>query len=183
MADVLGFLRKGFPFLATALSLGGPPGNLAAAALGKVLAIDKPTPANVLKALETDISPEKLEQFKQPEAELAAQMKLAGYDHAEDMEALAAADRADARQREIKTGDKWTPRVLAGCMVLAWFSIEGFLLHQAFHGGPEPSSAMSQIVGSISRMADAAVTLVLGYYFGSSAGRDHSTGVEQQNAH
>jgi len=33
-------------------------------------------------------------------------MKLAGYDHAEDMEALAAADRADARQREIKTGDK-----------------------------------------------------------------------------
>jgi hypothetical protein len=88
----------------------------------------------------------------------------------------------DARQREIKTGDKWTPRVLAGAMVLAWFSIEGFLLHQAFRGGPEPSSAMSQIVGSISRMADGAVTLVLGYYFGSSAGRDHSTGVEQENA-
>jgi hypothetical protein len=51
------------------------------------------------KALETDISPEKLEQFKQAEAELAAQMKLAGYEHAEDMEALAAADRSDARQR------------------------------------------------------------------------------------
>lgn len=50
-------------------------------------------------------------------------MKLAGYDHAEDMETLAAADRADARQREIKTGDMWTPRVLAGSMVLAWFSI------------------------------------------------------------
>jgi hypothetical protein len=61
--------------------------------------------------------------------------------------------------------------------------MEGFLLHQAFHGGPEPSSAMSQIVGAISRMADAAVTLVPGYYFGSSAGRDHSTGVEQENAH
>jgi len=80
---------------------------------------------------------------------------------------------------KIKTGDKWTPRVLAGCMVLAWFSIEGFLLHQAFRGGPEPSSSMSQIVGAISRMADAAVSLVLGYYFGSSAGRDHSTGLEQ----
>jgi hypothetical protein len=52
-----------------------------------------------------------------------------------------------------------------------------------FRGGPEPSSSMSQIVGAISRMADAAVTLVLGYYFGSSAGRDHSTGVEQENAH
>jgi len=175
MADVLGFLRKGFPFISTALSLGGPPGNLAAAALGKVLAIDKPTPENVIKALSTNISPEQLEAFKQAEAELAAQMKLAGYEHAEDMEQLAAADRADARQREIKTGDKLTPRVLAGCMVVAWFAIEGFLLHEAFRGGPEPSSSMSQIVGAISRMADSALVLVLGYYFGSSAGRDHPT--------
>jgi hypothetical protein len=77
-------------------------------------------------------------------------MKLAGYDHAEDMEALAAADRADARQREIKTGDKWTPRVLAGSMVLAWFSIEGFLLHQAFRCGPEPSSSVRASLQAVS---------------------------------
>ena len=179
MADVLGFLRKGYPFISTALSLGGPPGNLAAAALGKVLAIDKPTPDNVLKTLAAGISPEQLEQFKQAEAELGAQLQLAGYEHAEDLEKIAAADRADARDREIKTGDKTTPRVLAGAMVFAWFSIEGFLLYQAFRGGPEPSSSMSQIIGAISRMADAAVTLVLGYYFGSSAGRDHATAAEQ----
>jgi hypothetical protein len=179
MADVLGFLRKGFPFISTALALGGPPGNLAAAALGKVLAIDKPTPENVIRALSTNISPEQLEQFKQAEAELAAQMKLAGFEHAEEMEQLAVADRSDAREREIKTGDRMTPRVLAGCMVVAWIAIEGFLLREAFKSGPEPSSAMSQIVGAISRMADAGLTLVLGYYFGSSAGRDHGTGVEQ----
>jgi hypothetical protein len=182
MADVLGFLRKGYPFIATALSLGGPAGNLAAAAVGKALSIEKASPDSIIKELGQNLSPEKIAALQQAEEELTLQLKQAGYQNVEDLEKIAAADRADAREREVKTGDRMTPRVLAGCMVVAWFAIEGFLLWEAFRGAPEPSSAMSQIVGAISRMADSAVTLVLGYYFGSSAGRDQHAAAELTKA-
>jgi hypothetical protein len=170
MADVLGFLKKGFPFISTALSLGGPAGNLAAAALGKVLAIDKPTPENVIKAIGTSISPEQLESFKQAEAELAAQMKLAGFEHAEDMESLASADRADARQREIKTGDRITPRVLAAVVVAGWSVIQLYLIPQAIHATHVPDPSMIGMLNRVLGTLDGALMLVLAYYFGSSAG-------------
>src|SRR4029078_3191703 len=101
----------------------GHAGNLAAAAVGKALSIEKASPDSIIKELGQNLSPEKIAALQQAEEELTLQLKQAGYQNVEDLKKIAAADRADAREREVKTVDRMTPRVLAGCMVVAWFAI------------------------------------------------------------
>lgn len=75
-----------------------------------------------------------------------------------------AGDRASARQREVSTGDIWTPRLLAGFMVLGFFAVLGYLL---VYGAPQHGGeALLVLLGGLGT----GFTAVLAYYFGSSQG-------------
>lgn len=160
------FLKKLYPFLATAVgSVGGPLGSVAANALGKALGVDKAEPSiDELGAAYANATPEQRLAAEKEEHDFADKMQAAGYDHVEKLEAISAADRASARDREIKTGDKITPRALACIVVIAWVATQTVMLFHII----DPS--MRELVARVLGTLDAALMLVLGYYFGSSAG-------------
>ncbi len=80
-----------------------------------------------------------------------------------DLERIAAGDRSDARDREVKTGD-WTPKVLAFGITTGFF---GILVWMFLHGMPTSGTeAMLIMLGAL----QTSYTGVIAYYFGSSAG-------------
>lgn len=166
-------LRKSFPFISAAASLGGPIGTMAAAAVGKAIGADKaPTPTvdGISNAIALALSdPQQRAALIQAEQEFQKQMTELGYQHAEELEATAAADRANAREREIQVKD-WTPRILAFLVVILCCTGEGYYFT---HGSP--GSASPELIGRILGTLDSALILVLSYYFGSSAGSDRKT--------
>lgn len=149
------------PMLGTAL--GGPLGGIAGAALGKALG----TPDNDTTTLAAAIqgaTPDQLAAIQKADQDFKVQMATLGFKNVTDLEAIAAGDRANARDREIKTGDSWTPRILAGVVIIGWFLIQWFLLTRLV-----PSENREIVIRGLGTL-DLAVGLVLGYYFGSSAG-------------
>lgn len=162
----LGILKKLFPFIAAAASdIGGPLGKLAANAVGSVLGISKldATPQAIEQAV-IGATPEQLEKLTVAEQEFAAKMQALGFSHAEEMEQLANADRASAREREEKTGDSWTPRLLAGLISLGFFGILGLIMFHEVPAGAKDAALL--LLGALSTSFGAIVQ----YYFGSSSG-------------
>jgi hypothetical protein len=142
VANVVGFLKKAFPFIAAGASLGGPIGTLAAAAVGKVLGVTAPeaTEDGISTAIATAIqsNPEAAVQLKQAELQFQAQMQQMGFANVEQLAALTVQDRASARDMEIKTGDKWTPRVLAAVVTIGFFLV----LYAMLKSGIPPPATM-----------------------------------------
>ena len=164
--DWRAIVKTAAPFLGTAL--GGPLGGAAGKLIAQALGGDdtKATPDDLAKLVQS-VTPEQLLALK--DADQAFQIQLRTLDIAEikDLEALAAQDRASARARETAVKD-WTPRVLAYGVVIAWAVINGFLLKHAMAGSSLPPD-MATIIMRVLGTLDAALTFVLGYYFGSSA--------------
>lgn len=81
-----------------------------------------------------------------------------------DLERINAADRASAREREIRTGDTATPRILAGLITLGFFGIlaQMLLVGKPEHGG----DALMILLGALG----SAFLAVVNYFFGSSNG-------------
>ena len=145
------------PALATAL--GGPLAGvavktIATQVLGKADATEQDVEQAVLGA-----DPQTLIKLREVDNEFKAMLVNAGI----KLEEIAASDRANARDREIKTGDHWTPRVLAAAVVVGWFVIQWYLLKHVV-----PVEMREIIMRSLGTV-DMALGLVLGYYFGSSA--------------
>lgn len=161
------FLKKAFPFLTIAASA-VPGGNLAMSTLGKILKVNPSDGKTVswddLAKAAIDAPPEVRAALQAEENRHVEAMKQMGINSAEEFERIAASDRANARDREIKTGDKITPRVLAAVIVGLYVFIQVSLIHLII----DPS--MREMVMRSMGTLDAAVGLVLGYYFGSSAG-------------
>lgn len=171
MANITGFLKKSFPFISAAASFGGPLGALAAAAVGKALGVDgaiKPDLDSIASYI-AGATPEQLIELRKAEADLQAKLAELGYQNEQELSKIAEEDRESARGREIAVKDKM-PRYLAGLVVLACAAGEGFVL---VHGSPP--NVPGELVGRILGTLDAAVMLVLSYYFGSSAGSDRKT--------
>jgi hypothetical protein len=124
------FLKKAFPFLTTAATaVGGPVGAAAMSALAKALGLDKDNPSmDDVAAAYVNATPEQRLNAQKEEHDFEAKMRELGFDHIEKLEAIASADRDSARQREIKTGDKLTPRILATVVVAAWVTVQFTLL-------------------------------------------------------
>jgi hypothetical protein len=145
------------PALATAL--GGPLAGVAVKTianqvLGKPEATEQEVEAAIL-----DASPQDLIKLRQVDNEFRALLVNAGI----KLEEISAADRASAREREVKTGDSWTPRIIAAAVVLGWFIIQWYLLTHLV-----PAEMRDIVMRSLGTV-DMALGLVLGYYFGSSA--------------
>ena len=156
------WLKTALPTLATAL--GGPLAGAAASFVADKLGLSEKT-VDAVKAAISGATPEQLIQMKQIDADL--QKFFAGLDI--DLERIAAADRASARDRESKTGDTWTPRALALFVTSGFFGVLGFLL---VHGKPEVGGdALLVMLGSLG----ASWTAIIAYYFGSTKGSADKT--------
>ena len=160
-------LRKSFPFISAAASLGGPLGTMAAAVVGKAIGADKP-PAGTTQGISEAIAsalgnPEQRAALVKGEQDFQLQMEELGYKDAEALAATAAADRASARDMQVKTRS-WIPGILAIGVTLGFF---GLLSLTATHA-PPPSS--EKVLDVMTGSLGTAWIMVIGYYFGSSAG-------------
>ena len=104
--------------------------------------------------------------MKIKEAEIAFETRLA--ELGIDLEKIHQQDRASARDREAKTGDTWTPRILALGITAGFFATLGRML---IVGVPPGHEALYIMLGSLGT-AWAGVTA---YYFGSSVGSKEKT--------
>lgn len=145
------------PGIATAL--GGPLAGIAVrgiagAVLGDESASEEAVAEAVLRA-----SPEDLRKLKEAEIAFRAHMKELEI----DLERLHADDRASARERQIKTGDRM-PAFIAFAALAGFF---GILTAMMFLDVPPASEApLNVMLGALGSL----VVAIGNYYFGSSAG-------------
>lgn len=143
-----------------ASALGGPLAGLAVQAVGSAFGWSDTTQAKVERALTSgQLSGEQLVQIKIAENELKQKELELGI----KFEQLATDDRADARKRETAIRDN-TNRILGFSIVIVWAVLNGILMLSAVPSGSE------QLIARLLGTLDAALMLVLYYYFGSSAG-------------
>lgn len=103
-------------------------------------------------------------KLKQADLDFKKAMAEAGI----KLDDIAAQDRANARAREIATGDL-TPKVLAGVFTLGWFCIQWYLLA---HVIPQE---MREIIMRTLGTLDMTLGAIIYYYYGSSASSDRKT--------
>ena len=169
MADWSGILKHAAPWIGAAAT-GNVPAliTMSASALATAFGKDiKPT-ADAISAAIAGATPEQMLALKQADNDFAAKMQQMGFDNVQHLESIAAGDRDSARKREIATGD-WTPRILAYLVILLAGIGEGSLML-----GYEPRVA-PELIGRILGTLDAAVMLVLSYYFGTTASSSEKT--------
>lgn len=149
----IGELIKGFaPMLATAVT--GPVGGLVVSKIAEKLGVED-TVAAVAQAVQNPANREKLMELEN------AQMKLI-------ME-----DRDSARKREIalaNSGASWLSKnivaVLAFVIIIAWIGVQGYLLTHVIE------NSMMQLIARVLGMLDAALMMILSYFYGQSKKED-----------
>lgn len=158
LKKIVGHVAPFAPVVATAL--GGPGAGAAVKLLSrKLLGKDNGTESEVEAAL-ANATPEQLLALKQ-----------ADYDFELEQERIHQADRDSARDREKATGDVWTPRVLAGVVMVGFFAAVGYVFSGKVGLTGEQGMLVGTLVGYVSAKADQ----VISYYFGSSAGSKQKT--------
>lgn len=164
-------LRKAFPFISVAASLGGPLGTMAANAVGSALGAPKVDPGNLQDVLSKAMAnPDQLLALKKAENDFQQTMTGLGYQHIEELEAIAEKDRESARGRETTVHDL-TPRILAYGITMGFFGVLAMMLIR-----PIPDAGHDVflvLVGSLG----AAWTGIVAYYFGSSSGSAAKTDI------
>ncbi|MDP1832256.1 MAG: hypothetical protein Q8K67_09370 [Geothrix sp.] len=156
------------PTIGTAL--GGPLGGVAGMALTKALGLGEESAKDddALAAAVQGASPDQLMSLKKADQDFALQMQKLGFENIQALEAIAAGDRANAREREIKTQD-WTPKTLGIAITLGFFGLLYFLLRH------EPPAGSRDILNIMLGSLGSAWIGVVSYYFGSSAGSARKT--------
>ncbi|MDF1627047.1 MAG: hypothetical protein P1U84_12255 [Parvibaculaceae bacterium] len=145
------------PGIATAL--GGPLAGVAVRGIAGALLGDEDASEDAVAQAVLAASPEDLRKLKQAELTFAAKMKELEI----DLERLHAGDRASARDRQIKTGDK-VPGVIAACVLVGFFGILSALVFVDI-----PERSMQPLLMMLSALATS-VGALMQFYFGSSAG-------------
>lgn len=139
-----------------ARAIGGPIGNIAVGVLSSVLGVDANEDA--LEKKVAVLTGDDLAKIKGAEQQFVKDMRALDI----DLERIDAADRASAREREVKVRD-WVPAALA---VFVNGSFAGVLYAMFSHSvPPENKDAFTILLG----MLGAGVTACWGYYWGSSA--------------
>ena len=101
-------------------------------------------------------------------AKIEAELAKLQVTHVEQMEQMALSDRQSARQREMAVKD-WTPSILAWTVILFWGAGNYYIFTHPLPVGSE--TLVARVLGTV----DMAVGLILGYYYGSSAGSASKT--------
>lgn len=156
-AQALQVLRTVAPTIA--LAVGGPFGPLAATAISAVLGT-APGDSKAAEAALLTATPDQLLALKKAENDFTVQMKTLEIGE----EKLSFDDTASARAREVAVKDS-TPKIIAYLVIFLVLIAEGSMF---FIG--QPKSIDGVVLGRILGTLDSALMLVLGYYFGSSAG-------------
>lgn len=150
------------PALATAL--GGPLAGVAVSAISSSL-LGKPngTESEVAEAISVG-GADALLKLKELDKSFALRMRELDI----DLEKINQQDRASAREREAKTGDSWTPRILAAVVVGGFLAMVYMVLAGYVEGLKDPT--IVGIVGTLIGYVSAKADQVVSYYFGSSSG-------------
>jgi len=157
-----GVLAAIAPTVATVM--GGPLAGMATTAVISALGLaPDATKDQVMQAIAA-ATPEQLIKLKEVEAQLILDLKKLDV----DLVKISAENTKDARAREIATKD-WTPRVLAFSIMALYIGVQAYVL-----GYVIPEGSINIVMRSLGTL-DAAVGLVLGYYFGSSVGSANKT--------
>ncbi len=147
------------PWLGTAL--GGPLGGLAVSAVADALQLEEKTEQAIQQAL-GGVTPDQMLAIKQADQQFAGRMQELGFASQQALAKISADDRANARAnaraREIATGDK-TPRNLAYLLVLGALGTGAGLL---FGGLRLDSTLAGVVIGYLFNEASA----VTSYYYG-----------------
>jgi hypothetical protein len=140
-----------------ASALGGPVAGMAVKALSNaLLGHDEGTEEDIKLALANPTA-DQLAALKKVDADFKVQMKSLDI----DLERIAASDRDSARNYAILSHD-FTPRIIAIVVIIAWVFIQWHLLNSSIP--PDMRELVARVLGTL----DAALTLVLSYYFGSA---------------
>lgn len=160
--DWLDVLKKIAPTVASAV--GGPLAGAAVSAIGELLGISEPTQSKIAEAITNgQLTGEQIAGLKQLEMKLKAEEQERGFRYEE----LIFKDRADARNREIQTGDK-TPRNLTYIIVIAFLCVVGATLA----GFTQVDSVLAgTLIGYLSAKCEQA----LAYFLGSTNGSQEKT--------
>ncbi|MCM8736023.1 hypothetical protein M5E06_17965 [Azospirillum sp. A1-3] len=160
--SITGILSTVAPGIATAL--GGPLAGAATAAIINALGLPSDAaPAQVADAVKK-ADPSALLALKQAEQQFQADMRKLDI----DVDRLGNEDRANARDRQVKTGDR-TPEVLAYGVTLGFFGVLAALMH---YGMPDKGGeALLVMLGALG----GAWGSVVAYFFGSSSGSKQKT--------
>lgn len=169
MDEVLGFIKKAMPWIGAAAS-GNVPAlvAMAASAVGDALGADVAASGEAIAAAVAGATPEQLAALKQADNDFAVKMKQLDFSTVTELEKIAAGDRDSARRMQIELKSK-TPHVIACAVVGAWIVIQFTLLFVVV------DSEMRDLVARLLGTLDAALMLVLAYFFGSTAGSSRKT--------
>ena len=155
-------VRSVAPALATAL--GGPLAGTATAAVSNAVFGRPDASAEQLDEALDRADPETLLKLKEADQQFKVEMKKVDV----DLERIAAADRSDARTREIAVKDQM-PAAIGSLVTLGFF---GLLAALVFYEPPVANAeALYIMLGSLGT----AFTGIVTYYFGSSVGSKQKT--------
>lgn len=162
--DWLGTLKVLAPTVASAL--GGPLAGAAVTAIGGMLGVSEPTQDKIAKIIANgQLTGEQLTQIRTLEAQYKNEEAERGFKYTE----LEFKDRDSARQMATQT-HSLTPSILTWVVVVVALFVEGSLLFRAGIPGADPV-----IVGRVLGTMDAALIMVLSFWFGSNSSSARKT--------
>jgi len=133
---------------------------MAVDAIGNALGMKDATKEQVKDLLESGtLTSDQMASIKQADASLKVRMKELEI----DMEKVHAGDRNSAREMAARTGDVWTPRIMALVVFIVW----GAVNYKLFNG--TINNDMRELVARALGTLDAVLMAVIYYYYGSSS--------------
>ena len=160
------------PWIGTAL--GGPLGGMAVEAAANALGLSDKTVDSVKAAL-SGVTPEQMLALKQADQAFALQMQTLGFKNVADMEAIAAGDRASARNMHIAKPSP-VPAMLSVGVTVGYFSILIGMMVGLLK--VSDSQALLLMLGSLST----AWGMVMAFWFGTTRDSGRKTELLAQSA-
>jgi len=158
MAGFTDIIKVVAPWIGTAL--GGPLGGLAVEAAANALGLSDKT-ADAVRTAIAGATPEQMLALKQADQDFALKMQALGFKQATDLEAIAAADRADARAMNVRA-PSIVPALLSVGVTAGYFSILVGMLLGVLR--VNDSQALLLMLGSLST----GWGVVMAFWFGTT---------------
>ena len=153
------------PWIGTAL--GGPLGGLAVSAIADALGLSEKT-TEAIKAAVSGASPEQLLALKKADQDFALRMQELGFKQLADLEAIAAADRKDARDMQ-KAVRSPIPALLSVMVTCGYFGVLVGMMTGALK--VSDSQALLIMLGSLGTAWGG----VMAFWFGTTSGSQYKT--------